>query len=79
RLVTLVGEIKGKKTRPLDYVDYTYPVVSIKELHLLKGYQTDEEFPYPPPPPYYDPYYFGHWPDVYWFRPLGPPFRPDHR
>jgi outer membrane lipoprotein len=72
RLVTVVGEVKGTRTRPLDSVDYTYPVVSLREIHIWKGYEPDSGYAYPPPAPYYDPYYFGHWPDSYWFRPLGP-------
>lgn len=72
RLVTVVGEVKGTRSRTLDSVDYTYPVISLKEIHLWRTYEAEQGYPYPPPAPYYDPYYYGHWPDSYWYRPLGP-------
>ncbi len=77
RLVTLVGEVKGKKIMPLDAVDYTYPLVSIKEIHVWKNYEYEKGYPYPTPPPsyYYDPYYYGYWPGPYWYRPMGPAYR----
>lgn len=78
RLVTLVGEVKGKKTMPLDEVDYTYPLVAIREIHVWKSYDYEKGYPYPAPPPpyyYYDPYYYGYWPGPYWYRPLGPAYR----
>jgi outer membrane lipoprotein len=34
RLVTLVGQVAGEKTGRLDEVDYLYPVLTVKELHL---------------------------------------------
>ena len=43
-LVTLVGEVRGKKNMLLDKVVYTYPVLDIREIHLWKP----EEFPRPP-------------------------------
>uniref|UniRef100_A0A831TYB6 Outer membrane lipoprotein, Slp family n=1 Tax=Geobacter metallireducens TaxID=28232 RepID=A0A831TYB6_GEOME len=78
RLVTLVGEVKGKKTMPLDEVDYTYPLVAIREIHVWKSYDYEKGYPYPAPPPpyyYYDPYYYGYWPGPYWYRPPGPAYR----
>jgi outer membrane lipoprotein len=72
RLVTVVGEVKGRLTRPLDSVDYTYPVISLREIHISQTYEAEQGFAYPPPAPYYDPYYFGYWPDMYRYRPLGP-------
>lgn len=83
RPVTVFGEIKGKKTQPLDETEYTYPVVAIRELYLWEG--PDRElggYAYPPPYPgyMYDPFYYGHpwdpyWHSPYWWRPVGPPFR----
>ncbi|BBA70316.1 Slp family lipoprotein [Geobacter sulfurreducens] len=77
RLVTLVGEIKGKKVQPLDEVNYSYPVVAIKEIHVWKSQDYDSGYPYPTPAPYYyyDPYWYGFWPGPYWYRPLGPAYR----
>lgn len=34
RAVTLAGEIQGKRTLPLDKTEYTYPLISVKELYL---------------------------------------------
>lgn len=78
RLVTIVGEVKGKKTLPLDEAEYTYPVITIKEIYAWKLSETEKAFPYPTPAPYYnyDPYYYGYDVPPYWYRPLGPVFRP---
>lgn len=75
RLATIVGEVKGKRTAPLEDMEYTYPVITIREIHVWKSYDSDKPYLYPPPY-YYDPYYYGY--DVgypYWYRPLGPVFR----
>ena len=36
RKITVVGEISGQKTLALDEIDYTYPLISAKEMHLWK-------------------------------------------
>jgi outer membrane lipoprotein len=65
RKLTLVGEVSGKRVLAIDEVEYTYPVVAIRELHLWDKY--DYSYYYYPPPYYYDPYWtpgpFGPW---YW-------------
>ena len=33
-LVSLVGEVKGQRAGPLDNVEYRYPVILIRELHI---------------------------------------------
>jgi outer membrane lipoprotein len=33
-LITLVGEVKGKRAQPLDGAPYLYPVLAIKEIYL---------------------------------------------
>jgi len=33
-LVTLVGEVKGKRSQPLDGAPYLYPVLTIKEIYV---------------------------------------------
>jgi outer membrane lipoprotein len=74
RSVTVFGEVKGKKTLPLDETDYTYPVIEIREMHLWPE-PTPETVLYPPPY-YYDPYYFygpfDPWYGPYSHRPFGP-------
>jgi outer membrane lipoprotein len=36
RLITIVGEVESKEVIPLQGVDYSYPVINVKELHLFK-------------------------------------------
>jgi outer membrane lipoprotein len=74
RVLTLVGEVKGKKVQPLDGVDYSYPVLAIREVYLMKTPQSEKVAPYPLYGPYYNysPYYYGYGSDPYWYRPLGP-------
>lgn len=62
-VVSLVGQVKGKKVQPLDAISYTYPVLAVRELHL---WQADELYrgygPYPYGPynyPYDYPYSYG--------------------
>ncbi len=72
RLVTLVGEIKGKKISTLDEIKYLYPVIRIKEMHVWKSAEEENGYPYPPPTPYYDPYYSGYGSKIYMLRPTAP-------
>jgi len=59
-LITLVGEVTGKKTMRLEEMDYTYPVISIKEWYLWPGSGIDRGCnSYPAPLPQYNPYNFG--------------------
>ena len=41
-VVSLAGEIAGKKTQTLQGTEYSYPIVNIRELHFVKV--RDEEF-----------------------------------
>jgi outer membrane lipoprotein len=52
RKITVAGEISGKETRPLGEMEYTYPVISARELHLWKN-----------PTQYPGPFVYDHW---YW-------------
>lgn len=61
RRVTVVGEVKGKKTRQIDEVEYTYPLVAEVELRLWERYET-EQYYYNPYPYYYDPFWNPWWP-----------------
>lgn len=70
RQVTLVGEVKGKKTLPLDEVEYTYPVVAIREIFLWKTGDNEKYLLYPPSR--YNPYYYGYGSEPYWDRPSLP-------
>ena len=59
-LITLVGELKGKKTLRLEDMDYTYPVISMREWYLWPGSGPDRGCnTYPTALPQYDPNNFG--------------------
>jgi outer membrane lipoprotein len=70
RMITLAGEILGKKVEPLGEMEYTYPLVRVKEIHLWKQYSS----PYGPYPPPYWYYWFGY-PYPYAWPYDGPYFR----
>jgi len=55
RRVTLVGQVQGKRELPIDQVQYTYPVVVIREIHVWKKSEIEQPY-YPPPGYYYDPF-----------------------
>lgn len=48
REVTLAGEVKGKRVLPLGEIEYTYPLVSVKEIHLWPVISTEAFYPYYP-------------------------------
>lgn len=66
RKITVAGEITGQETRPLGAMQYRYPVLMIKELHLWKKETVTYVYPR-----YYwgfwDWYYPSPWP-YYWWR-----------
>ena len=59
--ITVAGEVQGKRVKPLGELDYTYPLISIKDLYLWPSRTRELLYPYPLYP-YPDPYY-------YWYRP----------
>jgi outer membrane lipoprotein len=36
KLVTIIGEVKGKKIQKIDGADYPYPLIAVKELRLFR-------------------------------------------
>lgn len=62
REVTVAGEIMGKRGLPLGEIEYTYPLLSVKEIHLWPLKSQDMVYPYPC---WYYPWYFSYW---------GPPY-----
>ena len=52
RAVAVAGEIRGKKVLPLGQIDYTYPFIFIKEIHLFKVQKEERYYIYPQPYPY---------------------------
>ena len=61
RKVTVAGEVKGKKIQRLGEMDYTYPLISAKEIHLWPVEKKDRVY-YPYPywhyPWWYGPYWW---------------------
>ncbi len=62
RKVTVMGEIIGSKTKPLGEMEYRYPLLANKQIHLWPEYvYSYDPYPYP----LYDPWwYYG--PRWYW-------------
>lgn len=73
RFVTVLGEVKGKQVRMLDEVEYSYPVVAIREIHVWRSSGMGTLYPNPSPYFYQSPYYYGHDTGPTPFRPPGPP------
>ncbi len=34
RAITIVGEVAGRQTRPLGQIEYRYPILKVKDLHI---------------------------------------------
>ena len=69
REITVAGEITGKKVLPIDEIEYTYPVLSPREIHLWSE-EKKAEYPY-----WHDPWW-GYYPYPYWRHPYRYPYRP---
>jgi len=76
-LITLVGELKGKKTLRLDEMDYTYPLLSMREWYLWPGSEPDRGCStYPAPLTEYNPNNFGFGYEPFLPRPFPPGYIP---
>jgi len=71
-LITLVGEIKGKKIMRLDDMDYTYPVLTMREWHIWRGSDLEGGYVYPAQQPTYNPYSYGFGVEPFLQRPYSP-------
>jgi outer membrane lipoprotein len=69
REITVAGEVQGQEARPLDQTQYTYPVISCREIHLWA--KRPPAAYYYPAPYWYGPWYGG-WPGYYY--PYGYPY-----
>jgi outer membrane lipoprotein len=58
RGVTIVGEVKGTKVMPLGKIEYTYPVVLIREIRVFTKAELLRNFYDYPPGYYYDPFWY---------------------
>lgn len=54
REVTVAGEIRGQRILPLGDIQYAYPLIMAREIHLWPERRREEY--YPPPSWYYPPY-----------------------
>ena len=79
RLITVVGEVAGTKVRKLDEVEYSYPLLSARFIHIWRGaggyspggagyqYYYPNYYPYAYPYSYpYGPYYPYYYDPFYW-------------
>lgn len=55
-LLTVVGNIAGHITRPIDEFEYTFPLVTVSGSYLWKVEEKPPYQAYPPPWRYYDPW-----------------------
>lgn len=61
RKVTIVGEIQGKKVQSLSEIEYTYPLIQAKDIHLWPMEKKDSvyyPYPYRHYPWWYGPYWY---------------------
>ena len=61
RKVTVAGEVQGKKIQRLGEIEYTYPLISAKEIHLWPVEKKDRV--YYPCPSWHYPWWYG----PYWY------------
>lgn len=66
REVTIAGEIKEKRVLPLGDIQYAYPLILVRQLHLWPAERKERLYPYPHPyGPYpwwwYHPYPYRYW------------------
>ena len=62
REALIAGEIKGKRTLPLDEIEYHYPLIMIREIHLFRPKKEERSYASPYPHWYYPPwYYYPYW------------------
>ncbi len=58
RAVTIAGVVKGRRVQLLDEIEYNYPLIAVKDIHLWEQLSQDPTF-------YHSPYYI--WPyHRYW-------------
>ena len=57
RSVTIAGEVQGKQVLPLGGIEYTYPLIQIKEIYL-----------WPEVKRYYERYPYWYYNDYWWWR-----------
>jgi outer membrane lipoprotein len=72
RIITVAGEVMGSRRMPLGEIEYTYPVIENKEVHLWPERSRERYGPYGYYPGWYDPFWdpwYGPWGYRYpWWR-----------
>ncbi len=63
REITVAGEIIGRKVLPIDQIEYIYPLLSPREIHLWRELRK-AEYPYWPYPWWWD---YPYWPYPHWY------------
>jgi outer membrane lipoprotein len=63
REITIAGVIHGKRVLPLGEIQYTYPLVLVKEIHLWRRKSDEKVYPYP----------YWHYP-WWWYHPYWGPW-----
>ena len=61
REAVVAGEVMEKRTLPLGEIEYTYPLISMKEIHLFKVRKEGRFHFYPYPHWWYHPYRYTWW------------------
>ncbi len=64
RMITVAGEVRGKKVQPLGEMEYTYPLISAKEIYLWPVEREERyyyPYPYWGPPWWHHPYRHPRW------------------
>ena len=67
RTITVAGEVMGSRRMPLGEIEYTYPLITSKEIHLWPERSTDRYAPYGYYPGWYDPWW-NPWYGPWWYR-----------
>jgi outer membrane lipoprotein len=63
REALVAGKIQEKRVLPLSEIEYAYPLIAVKEIHLFKARKEEGSYPYPYPYWWYYPWW--HYP--YWY------------
>jgi outer membrane lipoprotein len=68
RKVTVAGKVEGEKTRKLGGIDYRYPYIRVREIHLwrkvMPRYESYPGYlwgPWGPWNPWWDPFWYPYW------------------
>lgn len=75
RRVTVAGEITGVESRPLGKMEYAYPILRIRQIHLWREEQPLPPYYYGDPWGWYGPTFLPHYYPYYPYYPYHPFYR----